>query len=114
QRHVRLPDRPRHAAPNILVHEGVEVADIHGAPRLEGLTLKEFNPSPEGRANPANSSQTLAVSAAFVFIGAAPGGAWLPDSVARDPLGYVLTGVDAMKSGRWPLTTREPCPLETT
>ena len=36
------------------------------------------------------------------------------DAVARDPLGYVLTGVDAIKSGRWPLTAREPCPLETT
>jgi thioredoxin reductase (NADPH) len=50
----------------------------------------------------------------FVFIGAEPGAEWLPDAVARDPLGYVLTGVDAIKSGRWPLTTREPCPLETT
>ena len=58
--------------------------------------------------------ETLPVSAVFVFIGAEPGGSWLPDSVARDPLGYILTGVDAMKSGRWPLTNREPCPLETT
>jgi thioredoxin reductase (NADPH) len=54
------------------------------------------------------------VSAVFVFIGADPGGSWLPESVARDTLGYVLTGVDAIKSGRWPLTNREPCPLETT
>ena len=41
-----------------------------------------------------------------VFIGAEPGGAWLPDAVARDPLGYVLTGVDAIKSGRWPVPAR--------
>jgi len=103
-----------HAAPNILVHEGVEVASIQGERRLEGLTLRAFNPKRDEPANHANPTQTLPVSAVFVFIGAEPGGAWLPDAVARDPLGYVLTGVDALKSGRWPLTTREPCPLETT
>jgi len=103
-----------HAAPNILVHEGVEVASVHGERRLEGVTLRAFNPNRDESANHRNGTETLPVSAVFVFIGAEPGGAWLPDAVARDPLGYVLTGVDAMKSGRWPLTTREPCPLETT
>jgi thioredoxin reductase (NADPH) len=103
-----------HSAPNILVHEGVEVASVHGERRLEGLTLRAFNPNPDESANHRNGNETLPVSAAFVFIGAEPGAEWLPDAVARDPLGYVLTGVDAIKSGRWPLTTREPCPLETT
>ena len=103
-----------HSAPNILVHEGVEVASLHGEGRLEGLTLRAFNPNRDEAVNHANPTQTLPVSAVFVFIGAEPGGDWLPDGVARDPLGYVLTGVDAIKSGRWPLTTREPCPLETT
>ncbi len=103
-----------HSAPNILVHEGVEVAGIHGERRLENLTLRAFNSNRDNPANDAIGPQTLPVSAVFVFIGAEPGGAWLPDAVARDPLGYVLTGVDALKSGRWPLTTREPCPLETT
>jgi len=96
------------------VHEGVEVAGIHGERRLESLTLQEFNPNRGEPANHENGTQTIPVSAVFVFIGAEPGGAWLPDAVARDALGYVLTGVDALKSGRWPLTTREPCPLETT
>jgi len=103
-----------HAAPNILVHEGVEVASVHGERRLEGVTLRAFNPNRDESANHRNGVETLPVSAAFVFIGAEPGGDWLPEAVARDPLGYVLTGVDAIKSGRWPLTTREPCPLETT
>ena len=102
------------SAPNILVHEGMEVASLHGERRLEGLTLRAFNPNRGEPAKVENSTQTLPVAAVFVFIGAEPGGAWLPDAVARDPLGYVLTGVDALKSGRWPLTTREPCPLETT
>ena len=103
-----------HAAPNIVVHEGVEVASVHGERRLEGVSLQAFNANRDEPANQRNGTETLPVSAVFVFIGAEPGGEWLPDGVARDPLGYVLTGVDALKSGRWPLTTREPCPLETT
>ena len=103
-----------HATPNILVREGVEVSSLHGERRLEGLALQAFNPNRGEPGKDEKGTQTLPVSAVFVFIGAEPGGAWLPDTVARDPLGYVLTGVDALKSGRWPLTTREPCPLETT
>ena len=49
-----------------------------------------------------------------MFIGAEPGCAWLPAAMARDKLGYILTGTDALRSGGWPLTGREPCPLETT
>jgi len=102
------------ASPNIVVHEGVEVGSVVGNRRLEGLTLKSFNPKADEPASQDNPSETLPVSAVFVFIGAEPGGGWLPDAVARDPLGYILTGIDAMKSGLWPLTDREPCPLETT
>src|SRR5262249_21428219 len=94
--------------PNISVHEGVEVAGVQGEPRMDSVMLRPFN-----RNNGADL-ETLPVSAVFVFIGADPGATWLPESVARDKLGYVLTGVDALKSGQWPLTNREPCPLETT
>jgi thioredoxin reductase (NADPH) len=54
------------------------------------------------------------LSAIFVFIGAEPGCAWLPPAIARDNQGYILTGIDARRSGKWPLSGREPCPLETT
>jgi len=99
------------AAPNIRLHEGVEVTKVHGNGRLESLALKAH-----GRENGVKKDQPelLAVSAVFVFIGAEPGCAWLPEAIARDNLGYILTGVDAFRSGRWPLTDREPCPLETT
>jgi thioredoxin reductase (NADPH) len=101
------------AAPNIVVHEGVEISAVHGERRLESVTLREFNP--DGAANSAQeSTENLPISAAFVFIGAEPGCSWLPQSLARDQLGYILTGVDALRSGHWPLTDREPCPLETT
>jgi thioredoxin reductase (NADPH) len=100
------------SAPNVSVHEGVEVAGVHGERRVESVSLRMFSSRREEPAN--GNDKTLDVSAVFVFIGADPGASWLPDSVARDSLGYVLTGIDAIKSGRWPLTNREPCPLETT
>jgi thioredoxin reductase (NADPH) len=98
------------SAPNITVHEGVEVAAANGQRRLESLDLRAFNA--DGVST--GISETLSVSAAFVFIGADPGCAWLPKTLARDKLGYILTGVDALRCGRWPLRDREPCPLETT
>jgi len=95
------------------VHEGVEVAAVDGARRLESIKLRPFNP--DGDSDKSDGpSQTLRVAAVFVFIGAEPGCSWLPETIARDKLGYLLTGTDALRSGRWPLTDREPCPLETT
>jgi thioredoxin reductase (NADPH) len=99
------------AAANIRLHEGVEIAAVHGERRLESMTVRAFNP--DGKSQD-GLSETLDVSAIFVFIGADPGCAWLPEAVARDSLGYILTGTDALRSGRWPLPNREPCPLETT
>ena len=48
----------------------------------------------------------------FVFIGADAETGWLPAEIARDSRGYVLTGVDAVKSGRWS-RDRDPYLLET-
>ncbi len=48
----------------------------------------------------------------FVLIGGRPHGEWLPEAVARDRWGYVLTGRDAEQAG-WP-QARPPLPLETT
>ncbi|MGE8164880.1 FAD-dependent oxidoreductase [Paraburkholderia sp. NPDC080076] len=39
--------------------------------------------------------------ALFVFIGADAETAWLPEEIARDARGYVLTGDDVVKAGRW-------------
>lgn len=101
------------AAPNIVIHEGVEISAVHGQRKLESVTLRQFNP--DGSKPKFNGkTETLPIGAAFVFIGAEPGCTWLPQSIARDNLGYILTGVDALKSGHWPLKGREPCPLETT
>ena len=91
---------------NIRVHTGVEVDVVNGSSQIESIELR--------RRPDDGSRQKLACSAIFVFIGAEPHGSWLPDTVARDNLGYIVTGVDAVTSGRWPLKDRDPCPLETT
>jgi thioredoxin reductase (NADPH) len=101
------------AAANITVHEGVQIAEVHGKNRLKSVTLVAHHPEGEGL-RPGETGEDLPVAAVFVFIGAEPGCAWLPDSIARDKLGYILTGTDALRSGHWPLKDREPCPLETT
>lgn len=100
-------------AHNIVLHEGVEIAVVHGEQRLESITLRAFNPDNTANQNE-GSGETLPVSAVFVFIGADPGCSWLPETIVRDSLGYIKTGVDALQSGSWPLKDREPCPLETT
>lgn len=101
------------AAPNIVLHEGVEISAVHGEQRLESITLRTFNPNSTESLDE-RPNETLSISAAFVFIGADPGCSWLPETLARDSLGYIITGLDALQSGRWPLKDREPCPLETT
>src|SRR2546422_8931573 len=85
------------ATPNISVHEGEEIAAVHGERRLESVVLRR--------------SGTPPISAVFVFIGAEPGGSWLPDTGARGKLGYILTGIQWRQTCRWPLRGREPRPL---
>src|SRR5262249_51380153 len=48
----------------------------------------------------------------FVFIGADAETDWLPEAVARDARGYILTGADVLKSDRW-TADRDPYLLET-
>jgi thioredoxin reductase (NADPH) len=47
----------------------------------------------------------------FVFIGADAETGWLPEEIARDARGYVLTGDDVVKAGRWS-ESRDPYLLE--
>ena len=93
------------STPNITVHFLSEVAEVHGEGRIETIDIVNKT---------TGVKTTLNCSAIFVFIGAEPHANWLPQSIARDELGYLLTGSDVAKSGQWPLTDRDPCPLETT
>jgi thioredoxin reductase (NADPH) len=47
----------------------------------------------------------------FLMIGAEPRTGWLPEPIARDRYGFVLTGIDALDHG-WP-GGRNPHPYET-
>jgi len=82
---------------------GCEVTGVHGDDRLEAIDVRS-----------ATSGATRRVEAAalYVFIGADAETQWLPKEIERDKLGFVLTGDDAAKNGRWPLK-RSPYLLET-
>jgi thioredoxin reductase (NADPH) len=92
------------ATPNVEVLLHTRVVGGGGAGRLERLVLER-----DGRRT------EVEADGLFVMIGAQPRTDWLPDSIARDAWGYVLTGdavaQDAGASGRWPLE-RAPLGLE--
>ena len=99
-----LASRIRSTA-NVVIHEHAEIESVCGKGRMEEMVLQNKSSSVRSR---------LPCAAVFVFIGAVPAADWLPEELARDANGYLLTGTDAKSNGRWPLTDREPCPLETT
>ncbi|QTN39023.1 FAD-dependent oxidoreductase [Cryomorphaceae bacterium] len=92
---------------NIEVHGETEIAEAHGADRLEEVTLRSKS-SGETRKAPA--------TALFIFIGAKPYTEWLPGDYMRDPKGFLLTGRDLVLQEdfrkEWPLE-RDPFTLET-
>ena len=61
-------------------------------------------------------TETFVAGGLFVLIGAVPHTDWLPEGIARDQWGYLLTGSDLLQEGsvddRWPLE-RAPLILET-
>lgn len=92
------------ATKNVKVHENTKISRVNGGEYLiDNIDIVDSN-GKEGK---------LDVKAVFVFIGAEPGATWLPDTVARDEDGFILTGSDAAQSGKWPLKDRMPCALET-
>jgi thioredoxin reductase (NADPH) len=94
--------RQLRATPNVDVRLGTEVAGGGGDGWLTHLVLRE-------RAS--GDEETVAADELFLAIGAHPRTDWLPESVARDDKGFVLTGADVPRNGNWPLE-RDPFPLE--
>ena len=87
--------------PNVVIRPRTEVVAVHGANHLEAITVRT---GAEGQ------TETLPAAALFVFIGAAPQTEWLPESVARDAQGFLLTGPDLPPRAPG---EREPYLLET-
>lgn len=88
---------------NVHIETCSEVVDAYGDDHLEALAVK----------NSATQENTRrAASALFILIGANAETAWLPKDIERDAHGYVITGPDALRSGRWSIE-RDPYLLET-
>ena len=94
------------ATANVVVHEQTEIEAIHGNRHMR-------SDCPEEQRHDSGNDR-VPCSAVFVFIGAEPAAEWLPAEIARDANGYLLTGTDVVRSGLWPRSDRDPCPLETT
>jgi thioredoxin reductase (NADPH) len=97
--------------PNMHLMPRSEVVDGDGPGRLTHITVRNLEDGTEA---------TVAAQALFVMIGATPHAEWLPETIARDKDGFVLTGSDltASDSGAggggllW-APERPPYPLET-
>jgi thioredoxin reductase (NADPH) len=81
-----------------------EVAAARGEHRLSALVLRDRGSGQE---------EVVPAAALFVMIGATPHTDWLPDSIARDPHGYILTGHNLPASDSPGAIRRKPLPLET-
>ncbi|HZD47523.1 MAG TPA: FAD-dependent oxidoreductase [Silvibacterium sp.] len=84
---------------NIVVETRSQVVEACGEQRLESIRIS----TPAGETvRPAGSL--------FIFIGAAPNTGWLPQTIMRDPNGFVLSGRDMMVEGRPPKIWTEDRP----
>ena len=92
------------ATPGVRVRLQTEVAAAHGDQRLTELVLRD---RATGR------DETVPAAALFVMIGATPHTDWLPDDVARDRHGFILTGSDLPSEGRAEAGQPVPLSLET-
>jgi len=88
---------------NIRVALDAELRAVHGGDQLESIDVLDRT---------TGSVQRQDSGAVFVFIGADAETSWLPEEIARDPRGYVLTGEAVVKAGRW-RESRDPYLLET-
>jgi thioredoxin reductase (NADPH) len=93
------------STPNVVVRHRTEVVDGTGDGQLETITLAD-------RAN--DTVEEVSADALFIMIGGEPHTQWLPDQIARDAHGYLITGRDLLEQpgGHWE-HDREPLTLET-
>jgi thioredoxin reductase (NADPH) len=88
---------------NISVALHSEVSGVHGDTHLTAIDVLNRK---------SGAVQRRDCGGLFVFIGADAETGWLPAEIARDPRGYVLTGVDVVRAGVWS-QERDPYLLET-
>ena len=88
--------------PNVSVELRSEVVAAHGDTELKAIDIRD---------NAIGTVRRRDSGGLFIFIGADAETGWLPEGIARDAHGYVLTGDDVVKAGRWSLD-RDPYLLE--
>jgi thioredoxin reductase (NADPH) len=91
-----------HAKANVAVQLRSEIHAVHGDTHVNAIEVR----GEDGQVSRHDCGGL------FVFIGADAETAWLPADVARDGRGYVLTGDEVKKAGRWS-EGRDPYLLET-
>src|SRR5436190_6790709 len=93
------------ATPNVVVRHRTEVVDGAGDGPLEWIKLAD-------RAN--DTVEQVSAAALFIMIGGEPHTQWLPDEIARDAHGYLITDRDLRErpEGHWEYD-REPLTFET-
>jgi thioredoxin reductase (NADPH) len=89
---------------SVVVRHRTEVVDGAGDGALESLRLAD-------RAN--DTVDEVPAAALFIMIGGEPHTQWLPDEIARDAQGYVITDRDLLEHGVHWEHDREPLTLET-
>jgi thioredoxin reductase (NADPH) len=89
--------------PNIEVLVRTQVVAAHGEKSLEAIDVHD---------SVTGETRTLPSGGLYIFIGADAETGWLPEEIARDARGYVLTGTDVIHADRWALE-RDPYLLET-
>ena len=87
------------ADPAITIEYDTAVVGIHGADKLEAVTVRS---SKDG------ISRQISTCAVFVMIGAKPNTDWLSDMVELDANGFVLTGAAAGPAAGSPYATSHP------
>jgi thioredoxin reductase (NADPH) len=87
---------------NVDLRFRTEIVAAHGEQALEAIDVTSTD---------TNETERLSSDGLFVFIGADAETAWLPEEIALDKRGFILTGTDAWGAD-WPLE-RDPYLLET-
>jgi thioredoxin reductase (NADPH) len=88
---------------NIHVRLRAQLRAVHGCNQLDAIDVVDHATGAVSRHESGG---------VFVFIGADAETSWLPEEIARDARGYVLTGDSVVKAGRW-REDRDPYLLET-
>jgi thioredoxin reductase (NADPH) len=90
---------------NVVVRHRVEVVDGAGDGRLERISLAD---------RVRDEVEEVSAAALFIMIGGEPHTQWLPDEIARNAQGYLVTGRDLLEQPGAPWDHgRDPLPLET-